>query len=67
MELRHLKYFVAVAELGSISSAAQKLFIAQPPLSLQIKQLEEEVGTPLLIRYPRGVRLSPAGCGTAEE
>ena len=61
MELRHLKYFVAVAELGSISSAAQKLFIAQPPLSLQIKQLEEEVGTPLLIRYPRGVRLSPAG------
>ena len=61
MELRHLKYFVAVAELGSISRAAQKLFIAQPPLSLQIKQLEEEVGTPLLIRYPRGVRLSPAG------
>lgn len=61
MELRHLRYFVAVAELGSISRAAQKLFIAQPPLSLQIKQLEEEVGTPLLIRYPRGVRLSPAG------
>ena len=61
MELRHLRYFVAVAELGSISRAAQKLFIAQPPLSLQIKQLEDEVGTPLLIRYPRGVRLSPAG------
>ncbi|MBS1228955.1 MAG: transcriptional regulator, LysR family [Proteobacteria bacterium] len=61
MELRHLRYFVAVAELGSISRAAQKLFIAQPPLSLQIKQLEEEVGAPLLIRYPRGVRLSPAG------
>lgn len=61
MELRHLRYFVAVAELGSISRAAQKLFIAQPPLSLQIKQLEDEVGTSLLIRYPRGVRLSPAG------
>ena len=61
MELRHLRYLVAVAELGSISRAAQKLFIAQPPLSLQIKQLEDEVGTPLLIRYPRGVRLSPAG------
>ena len=61
MELRHLRYFVAVAELGSISRAAQKLFIAQPPLSLQIKQLEDEVGAPLLIRYPRGVRLSPAG------
>jgi DNA-binding transcriptional LysR family regulator len=61
MELRHLRYFVAVAELGSISRAAQKLFIAQPPLSLQIKQLEDEVGAPLLVRYPRGVRLSPAG------
>lgn len=61
MELRHLRYFVAVAELGSISRAAQQLFIAQPPLSLQIKQLEDEVGVPLLLRYPRGVRLSPAG------
>lgn len=61
MELRHLRYFVTVAELGSISRAATKLFIAQPPLSAQIRQLEEEVGTPLLVRLHRGVRLTPAG------
>jgi DNA-binding transcriptional LysR family regulator len=61
VELRHLRYFVAVAELGSVSRAAEKLFIAQPPLSLQIKQLEEEVGVKLLVRYPRGVRLTDAG------
>lgn len=61
MELRHLRYFVAVAECGSISRASEELFIAQPPLSVQIKQLEDELGTPLLIRYPRGVKLTPAG------
>jgi DNA-binding transcriptional LysR family regulator len=61
MELRHLRYFVTTAELGSISRAATKLFIAQPPLSAQIRQLEEEVGTALLVRLPRGVRLTPAG------
>ncbi len=67
MELRHLKYFVAVAELGSVSRAAEKLFIAQPPLSMQIKQLEDEVGVPLLLRYPRGVRLTAAGSAFLEE
>jgi len=61
MELRHLRYFLAVAETGSISHAAQKLFIAQPPLSAQIRQLEEEVGVPLLVRLPRGVALTSAG------
>ena len=61
MELRHLRYFVTVARLGSISRAAEKLFIAQPPLSAQIRQLEEEVGVQLLARLPRGVRLTPAG------
>ena len=61
MELRHLRYFVTVAELGSISRAAAKLFIAQPPLSAQIRQLEDEVGTPLLVRLHRGVRVTPAG------
>lgn len=61
MELRLLRYFVAVAETGSISRAAQKLFIAQPPLSAQIRQLEEEVGVPLLVRLPRGVALTAAG------
>ena len=54
MELRHLRYFVTAAELGSITRAAEKLFIAQPPLSAQLKQLEEEVGVPLLVRLPRG-------------
>jgi len=67
MELRHLKYFVAVAEFGSVSRAAEKLFIAQPPLSMQIKQLEDEVGVPLLLRYPRGVRLTAAGSAFLEE
>ncbi|QHE87789.1 LysR substrate-binding domain-containing protein [Hydrogenophaga sp. BPS33] len=61
MELRHLRYFVTVAELGSISRAAAKLYIAQPPLSAQIRQLEEEVGAALLVRWSRGVRLTPAG------
>lgn len=61
MELRHLRYFVAVAETGSISRAAEKLFIAQPPLSAQIRQLEDEVGAPLLVRLPRGVALTAAG------
>jgi DNA-binding transcriptional LysR family regulator len=67
MEFRHLKYFVAVAEMGSVSRAAERLFIAQPPLSLQIKQLEDEVGVPLLLRYPRGVRLTAAGVAFLEE
>lgn len=61
MELRHLRYFVAVAESGSLSRAAEKLFIAQPPLSLQIRQFEEELGVALFIRHPKGVRLTLAG------
>lgn len=61
MELRHLRYFVAIAESGNITQAAQKLFIAQPPLSAQMKQLEEEIGVPLLVRQARGVALTPAG------
>lgn len=67
MELRHLRYFVTVAESGSISRAATKLFIAQPPLSAQIRQLEEEVGAPLLLRLPRGVKLTPAGVSFLED
>lgn len=61
MELRHLRYFVTVAETGSLSKAALKLYVAQPPLSLQIRQLEEELGAPLFTRHPKGVRLTPAG------
>lgn len=61
MELRHLRYFVAVAEAGNLSRAAEKLFIAQPPLSLQIRQFEDEVGTALFSRHPKGMKLTPAG------
>ncbi|SCK22866.1 DNA-binding transcriptional regulator, LysR family [Variovorax sp. HW608] len=61
MELRHLRYFVAVAESGNLSRAAEKLFIAQPPLSVQIRQLEDQMGTALFFRHPKGVRLTPAG------
>jgi LysR family hca operon transcriptional activator len=62
MELRHLRYFIAVAEAGSLTLAAQKhLRTAQPSLSRQIRELEREVGTRLLERKARGVELTPAG------
>ena len=61
LELRHLRYFVAIAEAGSVSRAAEKLFIAQPPLSVQVRQLEEDVGAPLFVRHAKGVRLTAAG------
>jgi LysR family transcriptional regulator, hca operon transcriptional activator len=62
MELRHLRYFIAVAEEGSLTVAAEKrLFTAQPSLSRQIRDLEQEVGTDLLIRSARGVELTASG------
>src|SRR6266481_2686043 len=62
MELRHLRYFVAVAEAGNLTVAAQQmLHTSQPSLSRQIRDLEDEVGAQLLTRKARGIELTPAG------
>jgi LysR family hca operon transcriptional activator len=62
MELRHLRYFVAVAEAGSFTQAAtQRLHTAQPSLSRQIRDLETELGARLIVRGPREMELTPAG------
>ena len=61
VELRHLRYLVAVADAGTFTHAAERMFIAQPTLSQQIRRLEEMVGTPLLSRRREGVQLTAAG------
>lgn len=61
MDLRQLEYFTAIAQEGSISGAARKIRVAQPTLSQQLRNLEEELGEPLLQRKPRGVEPTAAG------
>jgi DNA-binding transcriptional LysR family regulator len=67
LELRHLRYLVAVADAGTFTHAAERMFIAQPTLSQQIRRLEEMVGTPLLHRRRDGVELTEAGSVLLEE
>src|SRR5258707_14218781 len=67
MNLRQLHYLLAIADEGSFTRAAERLLVAQPSLSQQIKSLEQELGGPLLERLPKGVRLTSAGKAFAPE
>lgn len=67
MDIRSLRYFLAVAEAGHVTRAAAALGMQQPPLSLQLRKLEDELGVALLERHPKGVRLTDAGRLLADE
>ena len=61
MDLKNLRYFVAIADAGSLTAAAAAIFVAQPALTRQLRELEADLGTVLFHRMPRGVRLTQAG------
>ena len=61
MDLKQLRTFLRVAEVGSLSQASDRLRLAQPALSRQIKMLENEIGVPLFARHGRGMKLTEAG------
>ena len=61
VEFRHLKYIAAIAETGNFTRAAERLFLAQPSLSKQIKELEDGIGIQIFVRHHDGVRITPAG------
>ena len=61
MSLAQIRYFVTVAEEGNVGRAAQRLYVAQPAVSRQIRALEDELGTPLFARTTRGMALLPPG------
>jgi DNA-binding transcriptional LysR family regulator len=61
IEFRHLKYILAIAETGNFTRAANRLFLTQPSLSRQIKDLEDDIGFPIFLRNPKSVDITPAG------
>ena len=65
IDVRHFYYFSVVAEENSLRRAAERLFMAQPPLSRQIKQLEERLGVTLFVRHSKGLTLTDEGARVA--